>query len=806
MNDSIGAGPPVTVQLGKTGSTSLDKDKIRVRIQESYESSKTDTHKFKRIWGKNSAAILIQSLWRGYWVRKTVGKHIGERSKYATLIQKHVRGFLLRLKLKRDLENLLKETHNDHLLFSPEEYQQYIAIRKIEDHYINVYKKNKAWKNLKSKSAVKIQSKFKSWRISRYELPFINDKKIYILKSQQRTFICMLRALSNFDENQYHPANSVRDRMAPEFFQNLKINSRYNFTDLFKRIKDCSTIKVIRFPDIENLKYSSIPLVQFITWLPYAKMANSWEHKSITNVSVVSKYQNKEDLPLLKKLRIRGCNLTSQEIEKLKDLKLSLDSYLDLIEFEIPSKEFSKELFILTLKYNEHVHNKDLPIFLPLYESLILRVKAACTIQACWRGYKERSQIKIGRDIVVRRCVYTIQRWWRFLKFSRRFQCLVELKSLLSEINTPTVYLEEHFFQFLNHTESAFTILEQNFTFYCAGDRVYVTTQWMRKFLPDWLGVKAYYDQYGGTLISSEEKTLQAVVLSGAKVEIVSLYSEVSEKPYVTDAYLKFLKVEYNSVAEARLRTTIIFLKTLDHKSNTYIPFLSKKALEHSFLMSRLRKVWKARNIDHKKPCPAITILEKALYPVIETDYVRVPEPPSPESQPTILETKESETQESVSPVSLPEISYKELIQDRVKRCREETRRRQTEAKLAKDVENEAKIMASKENKERTQSLITIKESLEFKEKILKRNFVKRQIEKKKYADEQRAFINNFAQAKNMIQKLMKKSDLDRWKFKTQNEINTKVSEFKQKSQERRELVQSMLYEKFKAKQKLAEL
>ena len=98
----------------------------------------------------------------------------------------------------------------------------------------------------------------------------------------------------------------------------------------------------------------------------------------------------------------------------------------------------------------------------------------------------------------------------------------------------------------------------------------------------------------------------------------------------------------------------------------------------------------------------------------------------------------------------------------------------------------------------------TAKHELEYKEKALKRSFVLAQQVRRKHIESEKLFVNKFAQARNMLQKLTVRSDIERFKYKTERETQQKVSDFKQKSQERRELVQSILYEKFKAKQRQA--
>ena len=60
-------------------------------------------------------------------------------------------------------------------------------------------------------------------------------------------------------------------------------------------------------------------------------------------------------------------------------------------------------------------------------------------------------------------------------------------------------------------------------------------------------------------------------------------------------------------------------------------------------------------------------------------------------------------------------------------------------------------------------------------------------------------FIMQFSQAKNMIGKLMKSSELERVKVREKQDVKEKVESFKEKCRERRELVQAIFYEKYKS-------
>ena len=145
-------------------------------------------------------------------------------------------------------------------------------------------------------------------------------------------------------------------------------------------------------------------------------------------------------------------------------------------------------------------------------------------------------------------------------------------------------------------------------------------------------------------------------------------------------------------------------------------------------------------------------------------------------------------------------ISSQELLRKRVQRAREENQRKQLESRISKQMDLETKVEEIREKKDHINEIMNFRHEMEHRQIELKKNFVEAQARKKQEITDERKFIVQFAQAKNMLQKLMKNSDLTRWKHKSKQDIREKVQTFKQKSKERKEFIQSMLSEKYKAK------
>ena len=776
-----------------------EKSKIWIQDTTDLRNFRQHIYKLKRKWEKCSPAIKIQSMWRRFCVRKDIRGHLSEMDKLAVTIQKHVRGWLLRKKWKRDLEQLLRDNNMEHLLYTPEDFIRVQAIKKIENWY-KIYKARKDLNQRRVKASTRISSCYKRWKICKTTLDLIPQLKIYVLKSQQRSLICLLRAMAKHSPDLYHPANTIHDRMAPEYFENLpKNHDGYSFAELFDRVKDCTSIKVVRFPDVDSLQYSSIPIQQMIKWVPHSKILNSGQQRPLTGVSISNKFCTENQFNILKKFKNRGSVITPKERKAVAEINWHFDDYLDLLEFEAPSKAFMTTLINLILDYNKQLKEKDLPIFIPIYDILLQRVKAACTLQACWRGCQVRRKCTLASVAIKRRAVYTIQRWWRMQKFLYRMSSLCKLKFMLRDFTSSTVFLEEHLFQHLYQTKSTFSFTEQNFEFFCQRDTVYLS-QCPRnsyKLLPDWVGIQVLADKSGITP-SDEEKTLQALILSGARMDVVPLHSQVFDSK-IADPNMKFVKLEFRSVEEVKRRAAILYLQTLEHKNRSYIPLFTIVHLSHPFLMSRLRSVWNLRRIDHTDQCPAIQILVKALSP-IDTAMTITPTPQPPQ----ILRVRNSEKIFEI--FSEPEIvertsiSSQELLRKRVQRAREENQRRQIESRVSKRIDVETRAEETREIREHNLEVIITRQEMEKREIELKKNFIYAQARKKQEGINERKFIVQFAQAKNMLQKLTKNSDLDRWKHKSRQDIKEKVLSFKEKSKERKEFIQSMLHEKYKTK------
>ena len=108
--------------------------------------------------------------------------------------------------------------------------------------------------------------------------------------------------------------------------------------------------------------------------------------------------------------------------------------------------------------------------------------------------------------------------------------------------------------------------------------------------LPSWVGAQVFpLDSI--MAVSDEDRTLQSLILCGARVEVVTLNSQILASK-IADPNMKFIKLEYSSLEELKRRISVLYLQTLEHKNKSFIQFFNMQHLLHPFLMSKLRKIW----------------------------------------------------------------------------------------------------------------------------------------------------------------------------------------------------------------------
>ena len=124
-------------------------------------SLEVDVYRIKRLYERNSPSIRIQCLWRGFFYRSKAIFSYSQKKRAAIKIQKVVRGWLNRLRVKNELKALLKVKGMDYLLMSQAEFVRYRAVVKIEKAMFRYIRKSRKEKLLYY-SATLMQKNFRS--------------------------------------------------------------------------------------------------------------------------------------------------------------------------------------------------------------------------------------------------------------------------------------------------------------------------------------------------------------------------------------------------------------------------------------------------------------------------------------------------------------------------------------------------------------------------------------------------------------------------------------------------------------------
>ena len=103
---------------------------------------------------------MIQSLYRGYRSRNIVKIYFNERKHKIIKIQKIVRGFLLRMRLKKDLRDMLVWTNEEHLMMSNVDLRRRAAAKRIYLQMMEFYNRRETLRKRIS-AALKIQTYWK---------------------------------------------------------------------------------------------------------------------------------------------------------------------------------------------------------------------------------------------------------------------------------------------------------------------------------------------------------------------------------------------------------------------------------------------------------------------------------------------------------------------------------------------------------------------------------------------------------------------------------------------------------------------
>ena len=761
-------------------------------------------YKLRRKYERCSAIIRIQSLWRGYKVRKNIGGFVGKRDQAATTIQRYIRGFLLRNKLKKDLESLLKNSNKQFLLYEPEEYVRYLAVQKIESFMISkVLKKKRVAKNTEI-VAKTIQKYTRRWLQMNSNLP-LKSPFLYIFRHQTGTFLSILRVLTEYNPSKYHPTKLISELHFPEFFQKLQNIHKENFLyeNVVEKFQPCKSVKIIRFPDLDGLKYNKSKAILFTSWMKNARLGLDFSPSITKSTQISAKFVGfRRCKNTLLKVKSRISRMT--KLEKLKFRKRSseieLDDYHDLMVFEAPSMSFLHRILSIAQVYNSQVSGEEYPLFMPLIEECVRKIAAVCFIQAFWRGYKQRKHPTVAETISKQRAVVCVQRWWRNVLFLKRLLCLQQVKHYITRIESPTVYMEEHTFACLRdiHAEhtSRLKTVEGKLLFKPLSCDLSLFKPHSHRGIPLWLDLN--FPTFRMETDFSPD-SLENLLQFNCDLEKTVLHKVTSHKSYLSDAELGLIQFNFENIEIAKRKIAFLYLKTFDFRHNLGVFFLTKDDLEEDFLMPKVKKLWKVFKIDLNRIARIKerikTILMKETPLEIEEKPIQTPPKPKINLENIVKEIEANQSRGESA------ISTREIAQWRIKRAKEDIEKREIERKTMKDQEFAMKKEKINREKERIMELLEEKEAEIGKERELRLRMRSKEAEISLRMRSEREFVHSFALNCNMLSKQMIKSQITRVKRKIRHEKTEYVREFKEKWAKEREVQMSINYERFKMKQ-----
>ena len=202
-----------------------------------------DIYRLRRLYERNSPVIMIQRVWRGYFARHFAFLSTRTKKRAALRIQKCVRGWLLRKKLREELKAVLLESQQEYLLYSSKELSKTNALRVIARSLIGFLRKRRELK-AKTKAATVIQTRARGWLTRRKGLAKVLDftswPHFYILREQRGLLF------------------TVFEFAAPKLMATGLITAPFHLRKFLAESKKYRTVRTV---DPETLRYSPIPLI-----------------------------------------------------------------------------------------------------------------------------------------------------------------------------------------------------------------------------------------------------------------------------------------------------------------------------------------------------------------------------------------------------------------------------------------------------------------------------------------------------------------------------------------------------------------
>lgn len=396
--------------------------------------------------------------------------YFNERRLKIIKIQKIARGYLLRLKLKKDLKDMLSYNNEEHLMMSNVELRKRAAARRIYETMIEYHIKKETMRR-RIEAALRIQTYHRMRYVKNTSfieaLQLSEYPRLYILKEQKPIFLKVVKNLMPlFEEKHGMTFEDLRDCLKEDQkYDTIRVTE----PDMFPR-RDLPLVQFTK-PIHGNFKVQynkSLPpdkfsdptftLRDFIFSPPERKEWADRKLRILTNRSHTNHEQLKTDLEKQKKNPF-----LSQFVFQ--------DQYKDFLVFEPKHLDIVITICFHVLDYNRQVNIHEDQQMILFFERLLQRVAAMASIKNAYKAHKWRqSRPQLPIDVIINsRAAICIQQQWSSWKLKKRMKALSNIKAHVDNIQSNCLYLEQTIYKNLNEiaarVHSQYRFLEQSIMF-----------------------------------------------------------------------------------------------------------------------------------------------------------------------------------------------------------------------------------------------------------------------------------------------------------------------------------------------------
>ncbi|CDW75240.1 leucine-rich repeat and iq domain-containing protein 3 [Stylonychia lemnae] len=569
-------------------------DYMKLKMPNYFQSSTAEEHLMRldidvyqlcRIYEKNSPIIAIQRTFRGYRERKTVKIIKKSRDDAATKVQKIFRGWFLRLKSRRELENFAIDSGLSHLLLSQQQLRELRAALLLQK-YGKKFIMNQKRKKLQFQKAIRIQALIRA---------FILTKRSWV---------------DAFDIYQNPPLLYYQREQAP-LLQSM------GYSDEYVNQAICTKYLSIRLRDPSLVQLTDKPLTNFIrmfslnTQLRFNKplqngMTDVMPHHFYSN-SINGDPNQKRQFKILKnRTRYNKEKYINQQKKIRKRLRNNpnyTDQYQDLMCIYFEDHKTMIDFVNQVMMYQQTIKKP----FIMYFEKTLNQIASATRIQTWYRAQKEQRKLLSYKNIDFTKANLSDMQYFYFKQFL----------AINDFIQDKTLYLEENIYlnltQITSQVKTHLTFPEQNLHFDVKDKNLKavvdplhdIIKRYKEYTLPFWLLINLYIINDNELITINFDNLMSLIHINeDMDCDIVN-YHEVCTESHMPNYKLKFVRMTFRSVEEARRRAVVLGLLTYSIMSgpNVFVKLFTQEHLEDSVSsMENILKIWKLYNIAQINP------------------------------------------------------------------------------------------------------------------------------------------------------------------------------------------------------------